>query len=252
MRAAFLTLVLWLVPWVALAAPPRTWDQARADEAEALRAERDALRKSLAGAKSSAAAAKASLRKDIDALSGELTRLQVGNASLETSLPGRERDRSRDAQAAALDDLMARLAARDHTALPEDADAQAALLPQLIARQLEAVAHEGSLRVQPHAEVFDVGGHATTTSVLHVGRVAALRWDGSGHPLIATAEGLRAVRGEFATPQIVGDAQVVTAVLYDEAAPPIRAASSPRAGAPRWTRAARSCGSCWSSAASRG
>ena len=220
MRTALLTLVLWLVPWVALAAPPRTWEQARANEAEALRAERDALRKSLTGAKSSAAAAKASLRTDIDTLSAELTRLQVGNASLEGSLPGRERDRSRDAQAAALEDLMARLAARNQTALPEDADTRARLMPALIERQLEAVAHDGSLWIQPGAEVFDVAGHATTATVLHVGRVGALRWDGSGHPLIASAEGLRTVHGEFPVPQIVGGAQIATAVLYDEAEPP--------------------------------
>lgn len=215
-----ITLVLWLLPAVVLAAPPRSWEQARADEAEALRAERDALRKGLSTAKSSGATAKGSLRKDIDALSAELTRLQVANASLERNLPARERDRSRDAQSAALDDLMARLALRDDTALPEDPDARAALLPTLIADQLAAITREGGLRVEAGAEVFDVSGHATTAPVLHVGRVAALRWDGSGAPLVATAEGLRVAAGAFEAPQQHGDASVVTAVLYDEAAPP--------------------------------
>lgn len=217
---AVLFAVLWLLPWVVQAAPPRTWDEARADEADALKAERDALRKSLSTAKSSTAAAKASLRKDIDALSAELTKLQVGNASLERSLPGRERDRSDDAQSAALEDLIQRLAARDGTTLPEDADARAAQLPALLKAQLAAVAHDGGLRIEPNAEVFDTSGLSTEAPVLHVGRVAAVRWDGSGHPLVATPEGYRTVVGVFDAPQTDGPAVSVTAVLYDEASPP--------------------------------
>lgn len=219
MRALVIAL-LWLLPVVAIGAPPRTWEDARADEAEALKAERAALRKSLSAAKSSTAAAKGSLRKDIKKLSGELTRLQVSNASLERSLPARERDRSRDAQSAALDDLMARLAARDEAALPDDADARAALLPSLVATQLADITRAGGLRLEASAEVFDAAGVASTAPVLHVGRVAALQWDGSGAPLVLTAEGLRVVQGTFEGPQQHGDATVATAVLYDEAAPP--------------------------------
>ncbi len=217
---ALLVAVLCLLPWVVQAAPPRTWDQARADEAEALEAERDALRKSLNTAKSSTAAAKASLRKDIDALSAELTKLQVANASLERSLPGRERDRSNDAQSAALEELIRRIAARDGTALPEDADARAALLPELLRAQLQSLAQDGALRLEPHAEVFDLSGHAIDAPVLHVGRVAAMRWDGSGHPLVGTPEGFRTVVGAFEPPQKHGDGVIATAVLYDEASPP--------------------------------
>jgi biopolymer transport protein ExbB len=218
-RAVLLAL-LWLLPTMAIAAPPRTWEQARADEAEALKAERDALRKSLNTAKSSTAAVKASLRKDIEKLSGELTRLQVANASLERSLPGRERDRSSQAQSVALEELIARLAARGEVALPSDIDARAALLPELITAQLEVLSRDGMLRVESDAEVFDVAGHATKAPVLHIGRVAAMRWDGSGHPLVATPEGFRTVQGEFAGPERFGDAMVATAVLYDDADPP--------------------------------
>ena len=217
---ALLVALLWLVPLLAIAAPPRTWEQARADEAEALRAERDALRKSLNAAKSGTAAAKASLRKDIDALSAELTRLQVTNASLERSMPGRERDRSRDAQSAALGDLMARLAARSEATLPEDADARAQLLPSLIQAELATLSREGSLWLEPEAELFDQAGHVTTAPVLHVGRVAAVQWDDRGQPLVSTPEGLQAIHGEFAAPRKVGEHSIAFAVLYDEAAPP--------------------------------
>ncbi|MCR9160749.1 MAG: MotA/TolQ/ExbB proton channel family protein [Nannocystaceae bacterium] len=216
----WLVAVLWLLPCIAVAAPPKTWDEARANEAEALEAERDALRKSLSAAKSSTAAAKASLRKDIDALSAELTKLQVANASLERNLPGRERDRSNEAQSAALEDLIRRMAAQEETALPDDDDARAALLPTLLEARLESLVRQGGLRLEPDAEVFDASGHATVAPVLHIGRVAALRWDGSGHPLVGMPEGLRTVQGSFEAPRVFGDGTIATAVLYDEASPP--------------------------------
>lgn len=221
MKHALLMALLWLWPAFAMAAPPQTWEQARTDEAAALRAERDALRKSVNSAKSGAAAAKGSLRKDIDALSAELTRLQVKNAALERSMPGRERDRSRDAQSAALADLLSRLANRSNAALPEDPDARAARLPELIADQLAGIERAGSLRVESGVEVFDTTGHAVDAAVLHIGQVGALRWDEqSSRPLISTPEGFREARGEFPAAQVSGAHVVLTAVLYDEADPP--------------------------------
>lgn len=221
MRSGLLLALLWLWPTLAMAAPPQTWDQARTDEAEALRAERDALRKSLSSAKSGTAAAKGSLRKDIDALSAELTRLQVKNAALERSMPGRERDRSRDAQSAALTDLLSRLANRSRTVLPDEPDARAAALPGLITDQLAAIERTGSLHVESGVEVFDTAGHAVDGAVLHIGQVGALRWDGQpGRPLISTPEGFREAQGDFPESEISGGHARVTAVLYDEADPP--------------------------------
>ncbi len=212
--------LLWLWPVLATAAPARSWDEARADEAAALRAERDALRKSLNTAKSGAAAAKDSLRKDITALSAELTKLQVKNAALERSLPGRERDRSSDAQAAALGDLLGRLAARSRSGLPESEDDRAALLPELIAEQLQVIRREGSLRVESGVEVFDATGRAGSSDVLRVGNVAAVRWDGGFAPLVDTPEGLREAQGTFPPKRESGGHIVLTAVLYDAHDPP--------------------------------
>ncbi len=219
MRALLLA-ALWLWPALALAAPPRTWEQARADEVAALRAERDALQKSLGIAKSGAAAAKGSLRKEIDALSAELTKLQVQSAALERTMPGRERDRSRDAQAATLADLLGRLAARSDAGLPDDPDARAAALPELVAEQLRAIGREGSLHIEEQTEVFDAAGHATTAPVLRIGNVAAVRWEGSFAPLIDTPQGLREAQGQFPPRRESGADTVLTAVLYDAVDPP--------------------------------
>ncbi len=212
--------LLCLLPALAAAAPPRSWADARTDEARTLEAERDALRKTLNATKGATASTKASLRKDIDSLTGELTRLQLRASSLEADMPARERDRSTSAQANALTDLVARLSARTNTTMPEEADARAAALPGLLRTVLAAIEHDGGLHLEPDAEVFDESGRAITAPVLHLGRVGALQWDGSAKPLVATANGLQSAHGVFDAPSGQGGTRLFTAVLYDAGNPP--------------------------------
>ncbi|MEM6296259.1 MAG: MotA/TolQ/ExbB proton channel family protein [Myxococcota bacterium] len=211
---------LSLLPMLASAAPPRSWAEARTDEARTLEAERDALRKTLSATKGATASTKASLRKDIDGLTAELTRLQLRAATLEADMPARERDRSSTAQANALTDLVARLSARANAPIADDADARAAALPGLLRSVLETIEHDGSLHIESKAEVFDASGQAANATVLHLGRVGAVQWDENAAPLIATAEGLQVVRGVFDAPSGQGGVQAVTAVLYDAGNPP--------------------------------
>ncbi len=215
-----LSAMLTLFAVRAAAAPAPTWEQARAHEAQALRAERDALRKSLATTRANTASAKASLRKDIDALNAELTRLQVRNAKLERDLPTRERDRSRASQASRLQDLVARMASRADAELPADDEARALALPGLITALLADVERTAALRLEPEGEYFDSEGQLATTAILHVGRVAALTWDGRAVPLVHTPEGFREARGLQPALTRHGDTAVASAVLYDPADPP--------------------------------
>ena len=215
---------LWLVAmalaWLsatAAAAPASSWAEAQAEEARALQAELDALQRGLAETKSNTATAKAGLRAEIDDLTEQLTRLRVQNAKLEESLPARERDRSRAAEARQLGDLVGRLRARVDAEGTADPTSE---LPTLVERALEQVRRDASLRVDPAGSYFDAQGRLAEAPILYIGRVAALRWDEQTLPLVATPEGLREATGIEPLRREVGDAVLARAVVYDPDAPP--------------------------------
>ena len=200
--------------------PASSWSGAQAAERRALQAERDALAASLKRTKSNTAATRASLRKEVEALSNQLTRLQVRNAELERDLPQTERLRTEKAEEKHLQDLIGRMRARlpaDHPAATGD-DPES--LPKLVAAVFEHVEAESTLKVEADTEYFTEGGNTERGTVLRIGQVAALRWDPAGRALIGTPEGLREAVGVEALDQRHGDRVVARAVLYDPDDPP--------------------------------
>lgn len=198
--------------------PAATWGEAQATEVETLRAELAALNKALVSAKASGQAAKSSLTKEVEGLSSKLSRLQVDNARRTESLPQRERLRSDRAQARHLDDLLTRLRARIGDAPPgETPEVQ---IPWMVERLLADIEARARLRIDPAGEYFVADGTVAQAPILHVGEVAAARWDGAVAPLIATAAGLREATGFTTRREPIGDATVATFIIHDLDAPP--------------------------------
>lgn len=206
---------------IAAPSPAKDWAQAQAEEARTLRAELAALRESLSSSKANTQAAKSVLHREIDGLAEKLTRLRVDNERLEQSLPARERERSDAKHAAALDDLLTRMHALldDVPALPPDEPA-VAMLPTLVERIFTRIEAESTLRLQTDGNYFDVDGRLASAPILHVGRVAAIRWDEEPLPLVSSPDGLRAVEGVQPRKAEHGRAAAALVVLHDPRDPP--------------------------------
>ena len=204
----------------AQAAPPSDWAAAEGAERRALKAERDALAESLRQTKANTKTTRKSLREEVDALSKQLTRLQVRNAELEGDLPERERVRSEQAEQALLADLIQRMRSR----LPrQDAEALGTgpeSLPGVVAAVFEQVRAQSTLWVEHDVEYFVDAGTSERGTVARVGQVAALQWDPIGRALIGTPEGLREAIGLPVLDEVREQAVVAQAVLYDPDDPP--------------------------------
>ena len=211
------TIVGWLLASsVAIAAPSPApdWDAAQAVEADGLRAELRSLEKSLAAARTSSKTAKSSLRAEIDGISKKVTRLRVDNARSAQRLPAAERARSQSAQDHDLTELLSRMQARLSTDTPPTT------LPRAVAALLAHVEAEGSLRLHPHADLFDDDGKLTQGPVVRVGKVAAAWMTDPPAPLIATTNGLQTATRMVGGRAVRGEAQIVRMVLQDPDAPP--------------------------------
>ena len=211
-----LQLVVWLAAMLwstaVVAAPASDWAEAEAAEARALRSELDALRGSLGAARASTKTAKAALRKEIDELNAKLTRLRVRNAQLERGLPQRERERAAGDQHHDLTDMLARMQSR--------LSDPPATLPEVVEQILAGVEHDGGLRVDPDAHYFDAHGKQRSAPILHIGRVAAVRWDDDPHALVGTPDGYQEAIGMPAAVDPHGDALLADVVLQDPDDPP--------------------------------
>lgn len=184
------------------------------------------MAESLRQTKANTAATRSALRKEVEALSAQLTRLQASNAGLESDLPQRERLRGEEAERAHLQELIGRMRARlspeDAAAIGEGPEG----LPLVIASIFEQVEAASALRVDRDTEVFTLAGTPEHATVLRIGQVAALRWDPAGRALIDGPEGLREVVGvapllpEQQHSSADGGGVLARAVLFDPDDPP--------------------------------
>jgi biopolymer transport protein ExbB/TolQ len=207
----------WLLAVVLGAAPPSSLDDARRDETEVLRAERDALRTAVNDAKDAGAAATRSLDAEVESLATELERLQSDNAARERRLPVGERARASETQARQLVELVGQLGVwlgtRGVTA--PDGDTPSALLPLRVEAVLAEIERTGGLRVDEDATWFDTDGAPQRADVLRIAEVAAITWDDRALPLLPTPEGLQQVAGIEPFKAATASATRVRAVLHD-------------------------------------
>lgn len=215
-----------------LSAPP-SLEAARSDELEALRTERDGLRKAVDDAASGAKAAIRSAEAEVEQLTRELAGVQLDNAARERSLPASERTRAGATQQRQLAELQQQQAGwlELHQAAPVAGEADD---PERLPRLFEAVLHHADrtarARVESDATWFDTDGSARHGAVLRVGQLAAVAWDDAAQPLVDTPQGLQAAAGVTGARIDGSDGVRVQVVLQD---PDV--ATDPRAWlAPDW------------------
>jgi len=203
--------------FVLLATPPASLDDARRDEVEVLRAERDALRRAIDDAKGASTTATRALDTEVESLATELERLQSDNAARERRLPIGERARASETQARQLVELVAQLGAwlTARGASVPDGESPSVLLPARIDAVIAELDRTAGLRVERDATWFDTKGEAHNSDVLRIAEVAAVTWDDRALPLLPTPEGLQQVAGVESLRERIGDSYRVRAVLHD-------------------------------------
>ncbi len=207
-----------LLPSVASA---QTLSDALEQEARVLEAERSALEKALSEALAGNEVAKRALTESIESLGAELVRLRAQNAQRETDLPARERIRSAEGQARALDELQQQIDGwLELNGAQRDTGVKGAL-----ARVLE----RGALREGGEHTVFGADGEAESRAVTRLGRVAAIS---AGRPLVPVGEGYRVVDVPVER-RDTPDGVTQTVVLYDPEDPQV----AERGGFASWLRA---------------
>lgn len=208
-------------PWMlafALAAPT-SLDAAQARELDLLTTEKAALEKDLRDAKANAKAAERTLETEIERLTAELTRLEADNSTRQTSLPNQERFHAAGAQDRHMTELLAQITAwsRSH-GHSLDARGPDGLQAAFTTAWTITLEHNTLHRLE-NVPVFNSSGLPTTTDILRIADVAAVRTD-THAPLIHTAQGWLEVEGVPRHHATSSDGERIGVVLYNPDSPP--------------------------------